>query len=116
MTTFNWNIIQLNTYPEKNGKQDVVFTVHWILEGVDDESTEVTFGLNTHYTGSAYGSIYVTLDPDAPYTPYTNLTKDQLLSWVWKSVNKDETETSVQTQIDEKKNPTVVILPLPFGE
>ena len=103
MTTFNWNINQLNAYPEKDGKQDVVFTVHWTLNGEDGEAT-----------GSSYGSTGVTLEPDAPYTDYANLTKDQVLGWVWASVNKDETEANVQAQIDEKKNPTVVTPPLPF--
>jgi len=103
-TTFNWNINQLNAYPEKDGKQDVVFTVHWTLEGVDGE-----------FTGSSYGSAGVTLDPEAPYTAYADLTKDQVLGWVWASVNKDETEASVQAQIDEKKNPTVVTPPLPWS-
>jgi hypothetical protein len=103
MTTFNWNIIQLNAYPNKDGKQDVVFTVHWTLTGVDGE-----------FTGSSYGSTGVTLNPEAPYTVYADLTKDQVLNWIWASVNKDETEASVQAQIDEKKTPTVVTPPLPF--
>jgi hypothetical protein len=102
MTT-NWNINQLNAYPEKDGKQDVVFTVHWDCTGVDGD-----------YSGRVYGSCGVTLDPSAPYTPYADLTKDQVLGWVWASVNKDETEASVQAQIDEKKTPTVVTPPLPF--
>ena len=102
-TTINWNIVQLNCYPDKDGLTDVVFTCHWDCTGVDGE-----------YNGRVYGSCGVTLDPDAPYTPYANLTKDQVLGWVWASVNKDETEASVQAQIDEKKNPTVVTPPLPF--
>jgi hypothetical protein len=105
MTTFNWNITQLNAYPEKDGKQDVVFTVHWTLTGVDGE-----------HTGSSYGSVGVTLELDAPYTAYADLTKDQVLSWVWASVNKDETEASVQSEINAKKNPTVVTPPLPWNK
>lgn len=101
--SLTWNIVQLNAYPEKDGKQDVVFTVHWRLDGVDGDAT-----------GSSYGSVGVTLDPDATYTPYAELTKDQVLGWVWASVNKDETEASVQAQIDEKKNPTVISPPLPW--
>jgi hypothetical protein len=105
MTTFNWNINQLNAYPEKDGKQDVVFTIHWTLTGVDGDAT-----------GSSYGSAGVTLDPEAPYTPYADLTKDQVLGWVWASgVDKDETENSVNAQIESQKNPTVVSPPLPWS-
>ena len=103
MTTFNWNINQLNAYPEKDGLVNCVFTAHWDCTGVDGE-----------YSGRVYGSCGVTLDPEAPYTPYADLTQDQVLGWIWASVNKDETEASVQAQIDEKKNPTVVTPPLPF--
>jgi hypothetical protein len=99
-----WNIVQLNCYPDKDGLTDVVFTVHWDCTGVDGE-----------YSGRVYGSCGVTLDPSAPYTPYAELTKDQVLSWIWASVDKDETEASVQAQIDEKKNPTVVSPPLPWS-
>ena len=104
-TTFNWNINQLNAYPEKDGKQDVVFTVHWDCTGVDGE-----------FTGSSYGSAGVTLDPEAPYTPYADLTKDQVLGWIWASgVDKDETENAVNAQIESQKNPTVVTPPLPWS-
>jgi hypothetical protein len=98
-----WNIVQLNCYPEQDGLTEVVFTAHWDCTGVDGD-----------YSGRVYGSCGVTLDPSAPYTPYAELTKDQVLSWIWASVNQDETEASVQAQIDEKKNPTVVTPPLPF--
>jgi hypothetical protein len=103
-TTINWNIVQLNCYPDKDGLTDVVFTVHWDCTGVDGE-----------YNGRVYGSCGVTLDPEAPYTPYEDLTQDQVLDWVWASVDKDETETSVQAQIESQKNPTVVTPPLPWS-
>jgi hypothetical protein len=118
MTTFNWNITQLNVYPKKDSKQDVVFTVHWTLEGVEDvegEHTDSFYGLEyTKFIGSSYGSVGVTLEPNAPYTAYADLTKDQVLGWVWASVNKDEIEANVQAEIDKKKNPTVVTPILPW--
>jgi len=104
MDTLLWNISRLDCYPEKDGLTDCVFTVHWDCTGVDGE-----------YNGRVYGSCGVTLDPEAPYTAYANLTKDQVLGWIWASVNKDETEANVQAQIDEKKNPTVVSPPLPWS-
>ena len=32
-TTYTWVINQLDCYPEADGEQDVVFTVHWSLLG-----------------------------------------------------------------------------------
>jgi hypothetical protein len=100
-----WNIVQLNCYPDKDGLTDVVFTVHWDCTGVDGD-----------YSGRVYGSCGVTLDPSAPYTPYAELTKDQVLSWIWASgVDKEETENAVNAQIESQKNPTVVSPPLPWS-
>lgn len=100
-----WNVVQMDCYPDVDGEQDVVFTVHWRLNGVDGE-----------YTGSVYGSVGVTLDAEAPFTPYDQLTQDQVLSWVWESgVDKAATEAAVAQQIEDQKNPKVVTPPLPWA-
>lgn len=105
MTTFNWQVTQMDCYPQQDGLTDVVFTVHWNLTGVDGE-----------YIGSVYSTCGVTLDPEAPYTPYESLTQDQVLGWIWSSgVDKDSAEASVQSQIDGQINPTVVTPPLPWA-
>lgn len=105
MTTFNWQVVQMNAYPEKDGLTDVVFTVHWTLNGVDGD-----------YNGSIYGSCGVTLDPSAPYTPYADLTQEQVLDWIWAGgVDKAASEANVQAQIDQQINPTVVTPPLPWA-
>lgn len=103
---YNWQVVQMNCYPEVDGEQDVVFTVHWTLDGIEGE-----------YTGNAYGSVGVTLDADAPFTPYADLTEEQVLGWVWESgVGKDATEANVAQQIEDKKNPPVVTPPLPWAQ
>lgn len=100
-----WNVVQMDCYPEVDGEQDVVFTVHWRLNGVDGE-----------YTGSVYGSVGVTLDAEAPFTPYNELTEEQVLGWVWAGgVDKDATEAAVAQQIENQKNPPVVSPPLPWA-
>lgn len=105
MTTFNWQVVQMDCYPEKDGLTDVVFTCHWTLNGVDGE-----------YNGYIYGSCGVTLDPESPYTPYADLTQEQVLGWIWASgVDKDASEANVQAQIDNQINPTVVTPPLPWS-
>lgn len=105
MTTITWNISQMDCCPEKDGLSDVVFTIHWQCNAVD-----------SGYSGSAYGTCGVTLDPDALYIPYADLTKDTVLGWIWGSgVDKDATETLVANQIETQKNPPVVTPPLPWA-
>ena len=100
-----WNVVQLDCYPDVDGEQDVVFTVHWTLSGSDGD-----------YTGSAYGTVGVTLDAEAPFTPYNELTEEQVLGWVWANgVDKDASEANVAQQIENQKNPPVVSPPLPWA-
>jgi hypothetical protein len=104
-TVFNWEISQLNCYPQADGQTDVVFTVHWTCSGTDGT-----------YNGSVYSTCSVTYEAGTPYTPYADLTQDIVLGWIWASgVDKDSTEAAVQTQIDNQINPPVVSPPLPWA-
>jgi len=105
MTQITWTVSQLDCYPQEDGRADVVFNVHWQCTGVDGE-----------YNGQVYSTCAVTLDPAAPFTPYANLTQDQVLGWIWASgVDKAATESAVQQQIDNQINPPVVAPPLPWA-
>jgi len=104
MTTFNWQIEQLNCYPQADNQTDVVFNIHWRLTGTDGT-----------YSGSVYSTCGVTYVAGAPYTPYANLTQDQVLGWIWASgVDKDSAEAAVQTQIDNQITPPTISPPLPW--
>ena len=59
--TNTWTVTQMDCYPEAEGETDVVFTVHWTLSATDGT-----------YNGSVYGSVGVSLDPAAPFTPYAD--------------------------------------------
>ena len=101
-----WNVVQMDAYPEYEGEQDVVFTVHWTLTGVDGD-----------YTGSVYGSVGVTLDPESPFTPYNELTLEQVIGWVQDALGAEQVaayEANVAQQIADQKNPPVVTPPLPW--
>ena len=103
-----WNIQQLNCYPELDGEPDVVFTVHWTLNGTDGT-----------YAGSVYGSVGVTLDPDAPFTPYASLTEAQVIGWVQDALGEEQVasyEANVAQQIADQIDPPVVTPPLPWAE
>ena len=102
-----WNINQMDAYPEYEGNADVVFTVHWSITATEDE-----------YTGYAYGSVGLTLDPEAAYVPYADLTKEQVVGWVHAALGEEKVasiETSVAEQIAVQQNPPVVTPPLPWA-
>jgi hypothetical protein len=106
--TNTWAVVQMDAYPELDGETDVVFTVHWTLNGTDGT-----------YNGSVYGSVGVTLDEGATFTPYASLTQAQVIGWVKDALGEEQVlsyEANVAQQIDNQINPPVVTPPLPWSE
>jgi hypothetical protein len=103
-----WNVVSMDAYPELDGETDVVFTVHWTLNGTDGT-----------YNGSVYGSVGVTLDEGATFTPYADLTQAQVIGWVQDALGEEQVasyEANVAQQIENQINPPVVTPPLPWSE
>lgn len=98
-TTYTWKVAALDAQPSHDGHTNVINTVHWTLSGTDGE-----------HTASSYGSVGVTYDADAPFTEYDNLSEEDVLAWVWSSVDKAETEANVEKQLAELANPSKVTL------
>jgi hypothetical protein len=98
----------MNAYPTVGSETDVVFNVHWTCYG-----TQTTDGKD--YAASVYSTCSVPA-PTENFTPYEDLTQEQVLGWIWSNgVDKDATEAAVQSQIDGQINPTVVTPPLPWA-
>jgi hypothetical protein len=104
-TTYTWQVSALNCYPTQDNLTDVVFNVHWQCVGTDGQ-----------YTASVYSTCSVP-GPGNPFTPYANLTQDQVLNWIWANgVDKEATEANVAQQIQNQINPPVVTPPLPWSQ
>lgn len=104
--TYTWVISQLDCYPEADNHSDVVFTIHWRRQATDGT-----------YTADIYGSQAVTLDPDAPFTPYADLTFDQVVGWLESALGPETCAAQIvalDTQIENQINPPVVTPPLPW--
>ena len=107
MTT-TWTVTAMDAYPQAQGQTDVVFNVHWTCSGTQTEDDKT-------YSASVYNTCQVEFS-GGTYTPYEDLTQEQVLGWIWNSgVDKDVTEVAVQQQIDAQINPTVVTPPLPWS-
>jgi hypothetical protein len=107
MITYNWNVVKMEAYPEKDGLTDVVFHVHWTLTGIDGA-----------YEGNTYGSVNIALDESVTYTPYNELTQEQVIGWVKEILGEEQVaslEANVATQIQNQINPPVVTPPLPWA-
>ena len=105
--TNTWAVVQMDAYPEYEGEADVVFTVHWTLTGTDGT-----------YVGSVYGSVGVSLNEGATFTPYEDLTEAQVIGWVQDALGEEQVaayEENVAQQIADQIDPPVVTPPLPWA-
>lgn len=104
MTTFNWLILSMPAYTQIDGHSDVVFQVNWKCEGTEDR-----------LSAASVGSVSVTYTAGSPFTPYDQLTQDQVWGWINPSIDRPEIEANLQAMIDEQKNPPVVTPSLPWA-
>lgn len=105
--TNTWTVTAMNCYPQAEGQTDVAFNIHWLLTGTD----------GTH-SASVYGTVGVTYVAGTPYTPYNQLTQDQVVGWVKEALGNEQVaayEANVAQQIANQVNPPVVTPPLPWA-
>jgi hypothetical protein len=103
-TVITWNISQLDCLPQSAEGADYVVTAHYQCNGVDGE-----------YSGSVYSTCSFAVVQGEAFTPYADLTQDQVLGWVWANgVDKAATEAAVEQQVANQINPPIVSPPLPW--
>jgi hypothetical protein len=87
-----WSIAQM----ERNTSDDFVVTVHWCVNAVDGD-----------YSASSYGTCGYTQSEES-FIPYADLTEETVIGWVQNSLDKDEIEANLASQIEAAKAPATV--------
>jgi hypothetical protein len=101
--TILWIIERLLVKPTEGSLTDVVITADWRCNGTDET-----------YSGTCYGSTSFS-PPTGEFTPYEDLTQEQVLNWCYENgVDQAAIEANVTQQINDQINPPVVTLPLPW--
>jgi hypothetical protein len=84
-----WAILNL----DRRTSDGFIQVAHWQCTGVD---------------GDLSSSVYATVsfEDGAPSIPYDQVTKAEVLSWIWANgVDKEATEASIAQRIETLKNP-----------
>jgi hypothetical protein len=103
MITISWIIERLLVKPTEGDKTDVVITADWRCNGSQDQ-----------YSGTCYGSASFS-PPSGEFTPYPDLTEQQVLEWCWSNgVDQAAIEANVTQQINDQINPPIIAPPLPW--
>lgn len=88
-----WSVPNL----ERKTADGFVFVCHWVCRATDGKTFHAT----------SYGTAGFQQDPEAEsFTPYEDLTEEQVLGWLWSSIDKDATEAALAAKIEADKNPT----------
>lgn len=106
--TFTWSIQQMSVRPQEGSYTDVVISASWSCLGQETQDAK-------RYSGNISAATSFPM-PEGTFTPYDQLTQDQVLGWIWANgVNKAAVEAGVQQQIDDQINPPVITPPLPWA-
>jgi len=103
---YKWIISQLSYYSQHEGQQDVVFMVDWRREATD--------GTNTV---SIFGNQFINFDPAVPFTPYAELTEQQIIAWLEDAFGAEKLAAQIANldkQLADKINPPVIVAPPPW--
>jgi hypothetical protein len=106
--TYSWGIAQLQCYPEKDGKKNVVFMCNWTRTAVGPKGV----------SASLYGAQEITLNPSDPFTPYANLTLAQVCGWLEANMGAEAIaviDNTLDNEISAKVTPQEIAPPLPWA-
>lgn len=102
-----WVISSMDTAPSEYGMTDVVKVVHWRrqAEEVDGDKT---------YYGDVYGAQSFAAPHESAFTPYADLTFEQVCGWLDSSLDVAALDAALDQQIANQKNPPIVQYKLPW--
>jgi len=121
MNTYIWIVDALDCIPSENGENNVVFNVHWRINGISDQSKSIVAfdgSIQTiPYLTTIYGVQPLKYMSENPFIAYDEITKDTVIEWVQEAMGI-ETVTKLQESIDKQLenliNPQVITTPLPW--
>jgi len=105
--TYTWDITNIRKAPTLEGRSNVVVHVRWTKTGTDENGT----------TGQFQGATPLVASSD-DFTPYEELTKQQVLGWVQAVVvgtYEQHVNEQIQKQITKKNDPWVDVTEAPWG-
>lgn len=108
--TYTWKIAAMDAYTKQGDYTDVVYTIHWRYNAVDQSAS---------YSAEVYGAQSVApYNPESgSFVPFDDLSKDVVVGWLTGSMGEDrviELRSVLDNQINEQKNPKTIVLSPPW--
>ena len=104
MITYNWNCKTVDVYPTEGDYIDVVYNVHWIVTGADEDANVSATNIGTQ-----------TLDTSniTDFIPFDELTNEEIVAWTKATMGDEQVasiEDSIASQIADLINPKSITL------
>jgi hypothetical protein len=90
--TYTWVISSLDCLPKQDGNSDVVVTANWQVYATDGT-----------YISNVFGQESFELQQGGSFTPYADLTEQQIVGWIQQKMGVDKV-TKLQETLDQKIN------------
>jgi len=98
-TSYTWSFPTFDVTFNKEGLQNVIQTIHWVLSAQDGENI-----------ASCYGSVGLSQNENSKdFISYEQLTPQQIETWTQEAIGKEELDNlkaGLEKQIQAQKNPT----------
>lgn len=104
----SWVINGMECKKAEGNLQDVVIIVYWTRLAVEQSGGK-------EYSASVYGSYSCPAPNPNDFTPYPNLSKQQVDGWLDAGLNVTELDAGLDANIQYQINPPVVQMPLPWA-
>jgi hypothetical protein len=102
---FNWVISQLDSIPSLDGMDKVISVIHYRAQKAHEG-----------FTADTYGALSVDASHEASFTPYNEVTKAMVESWLTALLDCEAIEANLDAQIQNFLNPPVVAYGLPWND
>lgn len=99
--TYAWRINAIDCYTSKEGLEKVAYNVHWYYFATDGEHTTSMIGVQS--VGEP--------DPEN-FVAFEELTEEQVVEWITASMDVEQMQENLDTQIAELAAPSKVTLQL----
>ncbi len=104
----NWTISNLESYINYQGHDDVVFQVFWVLIASEEANGKT-------YTVRTSDITKLTLGNLNPFTPFDQLTKEQVVGWVTNTINYPALTADLYQNLQQQINPTTIVQAPPWN-
>jgi hypothetical protein len=98
--TYKWTINQMNAHIQAEGEDNVIFTVHWTYQGVEESGGQ-------QYQASQIGAQSFTYVAGEPFTPYadTEAFENVVIGWLEDALDVPSMAANIEAQIQKQITP-----------